>query len=237
MDWNSLVGPAVIAALVSGIVAIVGFRYSAATAKSIHSERLEFDAVQSERKFQADKELAERKFEFDKAQHLHKRKFELAERLLADVYQFQQIVCDARRTYGFTDEGGTRKKPADEPSEIADLRNTYFAPVERLNKEHEFLAAFFAKRYSASAHFGHRAKVAFEHCTLAINAIHVASHMLIMTAGNQNNTDDFINEMTSDLWFGRAQTLQREDKVDVNINLAVTIMETICRPVLVWREA
>ena len=53
--------PAVVAALVSGLVSIVGFMVSARTNLSIHSQRLVFDENQAERKFDFDKELAERR--------------------------------------------------------------------------------------------------------------------------------------------------------------------------------
>ena len=90
--------PAVVAALVSGLVSIVGFMVSARTNLSIHSQRLVFDENQAERKFDFDKELAERRFSYDselaerkfaqeREQIVYKRRFELAEGLLADAYR------------------------------------------------------------------------------------------------------------------------------------------------------
>ncbi len=57
MDWTSLIGPAVIAAVVSGIVAVIGFIVSTTTARTIHTEKLDFDRHLAQQKFEFDKDL------------------------------------------------------------------------------------------------------------------------------------------------------------------------------------
>src|SRR5208337_2818708 len=99
MDWGALIGPAVVAAGVSGIVSVVGLIVSTRTARAIHTEKLNFDRDQAahklafderlaENKFSYDRELAERKFAQEREQLVYKRQFELAEGLLADAYRF-----------------------------------------------------------------------------------------------------------------------------------------------------
>ena len=66
MEWTSLIAPAVVAAVVSGIVSIVGFVVSARNARRIHAEKLTFDREQAEKRFEFDTGLAERRFQLDK---------------------------------------------------------------------------------------------------------------------------------------------------------------------------
>jgi hypothetical protein len=54
MDVSSVIGPAVVAAGVSGIISIVSSVMSMRAARRIHMEKLEFD-----------RDLAERRFEFE----------------------------------------------------------------------------------------------------------------------------------------------------------------------------
>ena len=101
MDWTSLVGPAVVAAVISGLVATVGIWISARTARRIHTEKLRFDREEAERtivrevevteakikadnalverRFEVDQKLAERRFAYDCRFNDHKRRVELAE--------------------------------------------------------------------------------------------------------------------------------------------------------------
>jgi hypothetical protein len=69
------IGPAVIAAGVSAVVAIVGFIISTWTARSLHSARLDTDRELAERRSATELGLAERRFQYDR---------DLAERRNAD---------------------------------------------------------------------------------------------------------------------------------------------------------
>jgi hypothetical protein len=153
MDWPSLIGPAVVAAVVSGVVSVVGFFVSARTARSIHAERVVFDKQQAERKFDVDKDLAEKKFSYDRElaerkfaqereQLVYKRQFELAEGLLADAYRFRGLILGARISGSFGGEGTTRKSVKKESEEVKQAKDMYYIPVERLRKDGEFLAGF-----------------------------------------------------------------------------------------------
>lgn len=237
MDVSSLIGPAVVAALVSGAVAIVGYRMSAATAKVLHSERLQFDKDQAERKFEFDKSLAQAKFDFDRAQLIHERRFELAESLLADAYRARDILRVSRSQHSFETEGKTRRSSSSETDRMKELRDNYFIPVESIHKEREFLGQFFAKRYSAASHFGEKASECFDEFFAAFNYVQVASHMLIASAGFSNNEQRFLDEMQSDLWIGYAKATKLEDRVETKINSVVAMMEALCRPALEWKGA
>jgi hypothetical protein len=110
MDATSLIGPAVVAAVISGLVSGIGILLSTRTARAIHTEKLAFDREQAERKMTADIELGERKltadialaarkFEYDRDLDAWKRRTSLAEEVLADFYQAKDII-DAARSPG-----------------------------------------------------------------------------------------------------------------------------------------
>jgi hypothetical protein len=238
MDWTSLIGPAVVAAGVSGVVSVVGFLVSARTARSIQAERLAFDKQQAERKFDVDKDLAEKKFIYDRElaerkfaqereQLVHKRQFELAESLLADAYRFQGLIRDARMRGSFGREGTTRKSDKEESEDLKQAKDMYYIPVERLRRDGEFFAAFFAKQFSAAAQFGPKAKESFDIFKDSMNSIFIASGMLITMADRPSLDDQTVKaNLLTDLWGGR------EDKIEPQIEKAVTTLEAICRPVL-----
>ena len=97
--WTILIGPAVVAAVISSIVTVIGFFITTRAAKAMHREKLAFD-----------QKLAERKFEFEK---------ELAEEVLADFYKAREIILEARSPGSIrADEGDTRPKMDDETPSI-----------------------------------------------------------------------------------------------------------------------
>lgn len=101
MDWGALVGPAVVAAVVSGVISVVGMFVSRATTVRLHSEKLDTDRALAERKVQADIDLAREKFDYDRRQAVFRRRFELAEKLLADVYRFRSMMRFVRSGVSF----------------------------------------------------------------------------------------------------------------------------------------
>ena len=110
MDYTSLIGPAVVAAGVSGLISVAQIVVSAPNARRMHAERLAFDHQKftadsqlAERKFEIDKELAERKatadialaqrrFSLDRAFATWKRRSELAEQALIRFNEAQKVL-------------------------------------------------------------------------------------------------------------------------------------------------
>jgi hypothetical protein len=66
MDWTSLIGPAVVAAGIAGIVSVITLVMNRATTLTTHSQRLAFEGEQSERKSSADIALAQQKLPLDR---------------------------------------------------------------------------------------------------------------------------------------------------------------------------
>jgi hypothetical protein len=160
-----LIGPAVVAAVISGLVSSIGILISARTSRAIHSERLAFERQQAERrinaeialaerKFELDNNLAERKFRYDRDLHDHKRQVELAEGVLADFYRAKLIFEWVRSPGAFGDEGQTRKAEPGETPDQTRYRNALYAPIERLTHHNEFFAEMAARRFRFKALFG-----------------------------------------------------------------------------------
>jgi len=121
MDWGSFIGPAVVAAGVSGIVTVVGLIVSTRTARALHTEKLAFDREQAtqklafderlaERKVNADITLAEKKVALDASLADRKRRQDLAEEVLSSFYQMKDIIRAIRSPMSYEGEGKDRPK-------------------------------------------------------------------------------------------------------------------------------
>jgi hypothetical protein len=141
MDWTSLIGPAVVAAVIASVVSVIGFVINRTTVRGMHSERLVFDREQAERrataeialierKLTADIVLAEKKLAIDQALVTWRRRHELAEQVLATVYEARDALAWARAPLGFSGEGDTREGTESESERLRERRNSYFVPVE-----------------------------------------------------------------------------------------------------------
>lgn len=239
VDWHSLIGPAVVAAVVSGIVAVAGMIVSVRTARQLHSEKLAFDRQLLERKFEFDRELAQRKFDLDRSQLVHKRQFELAEALLADAYRFRDLMAFVRNGAAFGEEGQSRKSEGYEPESVKRSRDNYYVPVERLQKESEFLSGLMAKTHTARAHFGPDAETAFQLMSQTINEVRIAAYALIRSVGEDRDHWDqtFVEEQRKVIWAPLASLKGGDDKTGAKIVEAVSLIETFSRPVLEWKGA
>jgi len=185
MDWGALIGPAVVAAGVSGFISVVGLVVSTRTARAIHAEKLAFDRDQAaqklafderlaERKFEFDKELAERKFQYDHDLHDHKRRVELAEEVLSSFYQMVDIIKAIRSPFGYAGEGKSRPIVADETPEVAQQRDTYYSLVERFEARRKEMADLLSRRYHMIAVFGKEVGEAFDFLNNALSRLHGA---------------------------------------------------------------
>jgi hypothetical protein len=115
MDWTSLIGPAVVAAAIAGIISVINLLLNRATTLTTHSQRLAFDREQAERKVSADFSLAEKKLSLDRAFAAWKRRTEFAEEVLTDFYQAHEVIMGARSPGIFEGEGKTRPRGATRP--------------------------------------------------------------------------------------------------------------------------
>lgn len=238
MDWGALAGPAVVAAVVSGVISVAGMLVSRATNVRLHSEKLDADRALAERKVQADIDLAREKFDYDRRQAVFRRRFELAEQLLADVYRFRSMMRFVRSGVSFGGEGETRTAQGAESEAVKRNRDNYFVPRERLHAENEFLGAMFARQTTCHAHFGADADKAFTLLHEAIHRVRVASSLLVEWTGDQERVDrNLMEKLRRDIWQPMAEHAGQDeigDEIGDKIEEAVQIVERLCQPVLAW---
>jgi hypothetical protein len=227
MDYTSLIGPAVVAAVISGLVSGIGIWISARTTRAVHGERLAFERDLAERKFAFDKELAERKFRYDRELHDHRRRAELAERVLADFYRVEEIYRAARG--GFVPVGDMLPMQG-----VSDELATdhHYAPLRRLREHEEFLGKFRARKSEFEAVFGKEAGAPFEEVRKIHNDIVWAVEDVFRNKEIRapNATPDMRDE------YKRLRSVifssHQNDQIAQRLGAAVQQIEAICRPAI-----
>lgn len=230
MDWTTLVGPAVIAAVIAAAVSIIVAVINRATLRAMHRERLDLDRDLADRRANADIALAERKVALDRALEAWKRRTEFAEVVLADFYQAQRIIEEARSPGIMSGEGSTRPKYADETEDEARTLNGYFAAAERLNNRSEFFAQLHARRYRFVAYFGRDAAKPYDDLHKIYADILVAVRMLLDTHRQRDMgfMPDGIQQWKSIIGWG----LPEKDTIPARLTGIIEAVEQTCRPVI-----
>jgi hypothetical protein len=246
MDWTSLIGPAVVAAVISGLVSSIGIWISARTARRIHTDKIAFDERQAERRASADLTLAERKITadialaekklaLDRALAAWKRQTELAEETLADFYQARDIFQAARSPGGFGDEGDTRQKEEWETENDTRTLNSYFRTAERLAAKSEFFAQLASRLYRFTALFGADASEPYKQLFQIRSEILVAVRMLITT--HRQRADGSLPQDRKG-WESIIGWPHTEfDPIAARVDSVVEAMEKICRSVRAYPES
>lgn len=228
---NLWVGSAIVAAVISGIVASIGIIISNRTAKSIHTEKLSFDKNITNQKADFDIALARKKFDLDRSLALWKRKTELAEEILAMFYEAQRIITSARFPGSFGNEGSSRKPFEWETEDDKRMLDSYYATVERLQKENELLSKLHSKRFRAMALLGKEALKPFEELFGIYNEIIVAVRMLMKTYRHDKFSQkrpDNRNKWEATMGWG----IIEEDPIVPKLDALILKIENICKPLL-----
>jgi hypothetical protein len=233
MDWGPLIGPAVVAAGVSGIVSVIGLIVSTRTARAIHMEKLAFDERLAERKVNADIALAEKKIALDARLADRKRRQDLAEEVLSGFFQIKDIIRAIRSPRSYDGEGKDRPKIAGESADVARIRDTYYAIIARFEAHRKEIADLLSRRYRMSAWLGKEAEGPFDAIQQSLNTVIVSARLLVEWVGDSLPATSPDNaalwrKMLDDIWEGRADP----DPINVQIAEAISSIETICRPVL-----
>jgi hypothetical protein len=228
MNFEALLGPAVVAAIVSGFVAVVGLILNLRTTRAMHREKLDFDREQTERKVQADIALAEKKLDLERTREDWKRRSELAEQILTDFYKARHVFTNVRAAFARPGEGASRPRTPGygETEDQARHRDAIYAPMERLSKERDFLSELNARRFRFAALFGTDAEPAFNTIVSVHNQIAYATELLLLHRPGEA-VDDSTRDLRRVIVGG-----QREDEIKAEIDRAVALAEKVCRPVL-----
>ncbi len=230
MALNDLIGPAVVAAIVSGVVTILGNLFSIRSSRNINSEKIASEKDLAESKFDYEKDLAERKFRYEQELHDYRPRVEFAEELLAAFYKLKDIVLSIRGPFSYGDEGATRKRREHEIEQEARARDSFYVPVARMQKQTEFLSDLTSKKYRAQAVFQREIQRAFELANEVLNTIQVASGMLVDHVGQPRNDPEFWRKLEGQIW--NASTPDKPDELTQKIDQAVKIVEGAVRPTL-----
>jgi hypothetical protein len=228
MDLTSLIGPAVVAAVIASIVSVIGFLINRATVRGMHTERLAFDEKQADRRGAAEIALAEKKLALDRAFAAWKRRSELTEVVLADFYQARRIIQEARLPGIRGDEGKSRPRSDRDKEENARL-DEYFAPAERLYKKSEFFSQLHARRYSFMTFFGSESGKPFDDLHKVHSDIIVAVQMLLMT--DRERSEGF-NPQGIRQWQATIGWNPEADTISSRLDTIVDVIEQTCRPVI-----
>ena len=231
MIGGDLIGPAVVAAAVSGIVTTIGFFINRSTTLATHKEKLAADQSLAERRFGFEKELAERKVRLDMQAQDRRRRQELAEELIAGFHEVADIMRSVRSPFGYQGEGSSRERGENETPDETRRLNARFVIHERFNKHREAVSRLASREYRAVAWFGTEIREPFEKLHRAINEVFLANDMLSEEAGY---SPDEKSERDLRVEWRRARygTGDESDKIAAQIRGAIQQVEQICRPVL-----
>jgi hypothetical protein len=228
MDGISLIGPAVVAAVISGLVSSIGIWISVRTSRAIHTEKLTFDREQSERRVNAEIVLAEKKFAIDRAIVGWRRRYDLAEQLLTSAYDARDALNWARVRAVMSGEGATRQAAESETDELRRLRNSIFVPLERLRDSAKTFTSLQASKYAIAAHFGPESIEPIAAILGVHHSISTAASILVeMTqADDDRRAREALIPLRKTLWG------DRPDENDNKLDAAINQLEAICRPIL-----
>jgi hypothetical protein len=230
MDWSFLARPEFLGPTAGLLGVLTGSSISAWATRSTHRERLAADQKLAERKFEFDKDLAERKFRYDRDLHDHERRVQFAEEVLTAFYRAQVVLVNARSPLTFGNEGEERPCRGHESENLARLRDSYYVPIARLNKEAEVFAKLSGNQARFKAYFGETAEKPFKEIHRIWNEIVTAAEILINEARDGIPDDDpqFTKQMKDTVWHRHHE----EDALNKSIDCAVKQIENICRPIL-----
>ncbi|MDG9790509.1 hypothetical protein [Brucella anthropi] len=228
MDIKTLIGPALVAAIVSGIVAIVGAVLNRKTLLQMHGENLAADAALHKSKVDADRALTEAKFKYDRELAVWKRKTEIAEEVLADAYKASAIFDAARQPFSLVGEGASRlNRGVGETEAETSYRDAVYTPYERLVKERDFFTSMHSKHYRFMAYFGNQAGEPFLVFLRCYNEIRHATEALL-SPGVNGYSQQLRAKYEERIGWGTGD----EDRMKNRLNEAVTALEGICRPIV-----
>ncbi|NOJ40328.1 hypothetical protein [Bradyrhizobium australiense] len=230
MTINELIGPAVVAAVVSGFVTIIGNIFSNRSSRTINTEKIASESNLAERKFEFERELSERRFWYERELHDYRRSVEFAEELLASFYKLKDTIREIRGPFSFGDEGSARNRKEYETEAEARSRDGYYVPIARIHQHKDFLSEVTSKKYRAQAIFRSDIRRAFELMVEVLNAIQIASNMLVQNVGQDRNDHDLWQKLERQIW--DVSKPDEPDELSQKVEQAIAIVERAVRPTL-----
>lgn len=233
----------VLAAVITGIVALIGFFASSRTALRINEDRLQLDEELAERKAQLDLELAEKKFEIDKELILIRDKLERE----AELLKRQRVVAEdvlaafygARRAFAIIRSPmiWAQEMVAEEGVEERVIKDAGYGVIRRLRDNSRPFDEVEAKRQAFLALFGADKSSLFDEMIRCYNSV-AASARAIMNnnlAGYPPQQEQFMMNMRAIAFSGSNIGEDGDllpDEFAVRVNKLIAQLEEVCAPVL-----
>jgi hypothetical protein len=227
---NIFIFPAVIAAAISGLVAIVGLWMSSKVVRDVEDERGAFEREQVERRTNAEILLIDEKTSFDRTYAIWKRRTKLAEHVLADFYRARDLI-DASRFPAASGEDIARQKQPWEDDDDTRTLNAYCRPAEQLWKHADFFSQLIARQHQFMALFGHHAGKPFVELLQIRSEILSAAQMLILTYEDRALGGIPDSRKKWEETIGRRLT--DPDPIAIRLNRVVEDISSICRPIII----
>jgi hypothetical protein len=228
MDWEALLKSVVVAASISGVVAVIGFIVSAATAQRINKDKLKLDKQLAEQKAAADLTLAERKTELDRKLALAKRRAEVAEKVLTEFYKVQRAFELIRSPAIWAAE----VKPEEGVAQDI-IENDGYGVVRRLRENASFFSELEATRFTFGALFGVEAAGAYQAVIKLHNQVFHAAEAIVRYRNDDPNLPglrDFLPAMRKVAFSGRLAG--ERDLIEEEVAEVIAKVEAVCQPAL-----
>jgi hypothetical protein len=169
-------------------------------------------------------------------QLIGKRRFEVAETSLVDFSLALGALSAVRNPFSGGDEGQDRPNRENDADAIRRLKDSYWVPIERLNKRADVFAPLTKDRMLCKYIFGDYAEEPFEELRQIYNEIQIASSSLVRRARERPIGDqvreqreiDRITELEEVIW----GSYDAEDRIHLRLQSAQKKLEAILRPAL-----
>ena len=161
-------------------------------------------------------------------QLIGKRKIEIAEETLVATYKVRSLFYYIRSPGAFGGEGTSRKRADDEKPGLASLKDSYFVPIERIQKTSDDFARLEKARLLCEVYFGARAGDPFDVIMRLNRKVAVSAQMLLVTVGEGLDSSTNRERWEADIWHGASS--QGTDPIEAAVDAAVVEIEALCRP-------
>jgi hypothetical protein len=221
--------PAVAAAIVTAVAAIIVLVVNSRLNVWMHRSRLKSDRDLARDHFRFDQSLARTRFALDVRMEDWRRKSAFAEEQLSAFYDARSKII-AIRSPAYGGEAADRPGRAGEPAALKAWRDKYYPVAKRLNAEARFFDELYSGRCRAVALFGREAEAPYQALWRAVVELQV-SLMLLMrpdAVAGDPAARRHREAMERIIWQGLAET----DVIEQHVNSAVAAAERVFRAVI-----
>ena len=249
MDASALIGlfiaPTVTAALVSSGVAFIVSRRTndlaeaklnseealgkarLAQEKAVGDQRLDQEQRLALQRINAEVALAEKTADLERQSTIAETRRVFAEGVLADFYQAQHILIQARMSWLRRIGDSSRKKGPDETEEQTRDLDDIYAPFEQLSRQTMFFSELQSKKSRLMALLGGQAGDPFDKIDSLFYRIAKATDELV-----RNNGKLSLEEFDRRRLILGINSGDEEDPLAPEIDQAVAAIEALCRPLI-----